>query len=76
LKKKPETDTNFQWSKFAGLASQWAIGIAFLLWLGKYLDKQNFFHLKMPLFIWLLPFIFILISLINIVKETNKKKID
>jgi membrane protein DedA with SNARE-associated domain len=63
----------FQWSKFAGLASQWAITLVCLLFLGKYLDQKHYITFSKPLFIWLLPFAFILFSLINIVKETNKK---
>ena len=60
-------------SKYAGLASQWAVALAALLFLGKYLDQKHWVPIKMPLFIWLLPFLFIIISLIDIVKETNTK---
>jgi hypothetical protein len=74
LKNSTQSKDGFKWAKFGGLASQWAIGLSALLFIGKYLDKKNFFNLKMPLFIWILPFIFIIISLINIVKETNIKK--
>jgi dolichyl-phosphate-mannose--protein O-mannosyl transferase len=63
----------FQWSKFAGLASQWAVALVGLLFLGKYLDQKHFFTFNKPLFTWLLPFVFILFSLVNIIKETNNK---
>jgi hypothetical protein len=63
----------FQWSKFAGLASQWAVALVCLMFLGKYLDQKQFIHFNKPLFIWLLPFAFILFSLVNIIKETNNK---
>jgi F0F1-type ATP synthase assembly protein I len=74
LKNSTQSKDGFKWAKFGGLASQWAIGLVVLLFLGKFLDKKNFFGLKTPLFIWLLPFIFIIFSLINIVKETGNKK--
>jgi membrane protein DedA with SNARE-associated domain len=73
LKNNPPSDHQFQWTKFAGLASQWAVALILLLFAGKYLDKQHFFSIQIPLFIWLLPFLFIIISLLDIIKKTNKK---
>ncbi len=73
LKNIPNSDNNFQWSKFAGLASQWAVVLFLLLFAGKYLDKKHFFKTHIPIFIWLLPFLFIIISLVDIVKKTNNK---
>lgn len=64
-------DGGFRWSKFAGLASQWAVALIALMFLGKFLDKQHYFKTTMPLFIWILPFLFIIVSLIDIVKETQ-----
>ena len=63
-----------EWSKFAGLASQWAVALVLLLFLGKYLDEHHFFKIKTPIFIWLLPFIFILISLVRIIKDTGSTR--
>jgi hypothetical protein len=63
----------FQWSKFAGLASQWAVALVCLLLLGKYLDQKHYFSYNKPLFTWVLPFAFIIFSLINIVRETSNK---
>jgi p-aminobenzoyl-glutamate transporter AbgT len=73
LKNKVKQESGFQWTKFAGLASQWAIALVILIFIGKFLDKKNYFKITTPLFIWLLPFIFILFSLINVVKATNNK---
>ena len=36
-------------------------------------DQKQFIKIKMPLFIWVLPFLFIVLSLVNIVKETNNQ---
>ena len=74
MKNSPKSENGFQWAKFAGLASQWAVALVVLLFLGNYLDKKHFIDIKIPLFVWLLPFIFIIISLVNIVKETENKK--
>ena len=72
--KNNQNDTNrIAWAKFAGIASQWAVALVILLFLGKYFDQKQFIKIKMPLFIWVLPFLFIVLSLVNIVKETNNK---
>ncbi len=73
MKERHNQEQGIAWAKFAGLASQWAVALVALLFLGKYLDQKHWINIKIPLFIWLLPFGFIVISLINIVKETNTK---
>ena len=73
MKDNSNNERGFQWMKFAGLASQWAIALIVLLYLGKYIDGKHFFNRQFPLFIWILPFLFILISLIDIIKKTNAK---
>jgi hypothetical protein len=73
LKNTSNSEQDFQWTKFAGLASQWAVALIILLFLGKYIDKKDFFKINTPLFIWLLPFIFIILSLFDIIKKTNAK---
>jgi len=71
LKNIPTTGNKIVWSKFAGLASQWAVAIFILLFFGKYIDGLHLIKVKTPVFIWLFPFIFIIFSLIRIIKETN-----
>jgi hypothetical protein len=73
LKNTSNSEQDFQWTKFAGLASQWAVALIILLFLGKYIDKKDSFKINTPLFIWLLPFIFIILSLFDIIKKTNAK---
>lgn len=65
--------SNFQWTKFAGLASQWAIALVGLMYFGKYIDHKFLKAGSKPIFIWVLPFSFILISLIRIVRDTKNK---
>jgi hypothetical protein len=77
LKNKSFDKNSFKWSSFAGLASQWAVALVILIFSGKYIDGLHFIKLNFPLFIWLLPFIFILFSLFSIIKQTGRNtKID
>jgi hypothetical protein len=60
-----------QWGKFAGLASQWAIVLTVLIFLGKYMDQKM--ESVAPLFLWMLPSLFIVFSLFKIVRDTQLK---
>ena len=73
MKNTTKTGKSIIGYKFAGLAAQWALAIFILLLIGRYLDGLFLLKTKTPIFIWLLPFIFIIFSLIRIVKETNTK---
>jgi hypothetical protein len=67
-----KSNTNqIQWGKFAGLASQWAVALTLLIFLGKYID-QNMERVA-PLFLWILPSLFIVFSLFKIVRDTQQK---
>jgi membrane protein DedA with SNARE-associated domain len=68
--------SNFQWTKFAGLASQWAIALIALMYFGRYLDGEYLSVSSKPMFIWILPFLFILLSLCRIIRDTKKKSDD
>ena len=60
-----------QWGKFAGLASQWAVALTLLIFLGKYIDQKM--ERVAPLFLWILPSLFIVFSLFKIVRDTQLK---
>ena len=67
-----KNNTNqIQWGKFAGLASQWAVALTLLIFLGKYIDQK--LGKATPLFLWILPSLFIVFSLIKIVRDTQLK---
>jgi len=67
-----KSDTNqIQWGKFAGLASQWAVALSLLIFLGKYIDQKM--GRMAPLFLWILPSLFIVFSLFKIVRDTQLK---
>jgi hypothetical protein len=67
---KNKTEQN-QWGKFAGLASQWAIILTILIYLGKYIDQKM--GMVGPLFLWILPSLYIIFSLFKIVRDTQLK---
>ena len=60
--------------KYAGLAGQLFISIVIALVAGQKVD--SWMNGSFPLFVWLLPLLVILASLIKLVIETNKKKND
>jgi hypothetical protein len=67
-----KSNTNqIQWGKFAGLASQWAVALTLLIFLGKYIDQKM--DRVAPLFLWILPSLFIVFSLFKIVRDTQQK---
>jgi membrane protein DedA with SNARE-associated domain len=58
--------------KYAGLAGQFSISILLTLLLGKKIDY--WIHSSFPLFVWLLPLLVIIASLVKLVIETNNRK--
>jgi hypothetical protein len=68
---KEKITSNIQWAKFAGLASQWAIALTILIFLGRYIDQKM--NQLEPLFLWILPSLFIVFSLFKIVRDTQIK---
>ena len=68
---KNNTNSNIQWGKFAGLASQWGIVLTLLIFFGKFIDEK--LERASPLFLWILPSFFIVFSLFKIVRDTNLK---
>ena len=67
-----KSNTNqIQWGKFAGLSSQWAVALTLLIFLGKYIDQKM--ERVAPLFLWILPSLFIVFSLFKIIRDTQQK---
>ena len=60
-----------QWGKFAGLASQWAVALTLLIFLGKFIDQKT--GRVAPLFLWVLPSLVIIFSLFKIIRDTQPK---
>lgn len=57
--------------KYAGLTTQFMIGIGLFIFLGIKID--NYFKWKTPVAVWVLPLIFIVAIIVKIVLDTSKK---
>jgi F0F1-type ATP synthase assembly protein I len=68
---KSDKPSNQTLMRYMGLATQFFISIGVGLWLGSMID--NYFSIQSPLFIWVLPLLIVVSSLIKIIIDTNKK---
>ncbi len=64
-------NNNLLW-KYAGLATQFLVGIGIAVYAGMKLDE--WLKIKMPLAVWVLPLLLITGVIIKIIKDTAKKK--
>jgi len=58
--------------KYAGLATQFLVGIGLFVYIGLLLDRWMKFDL--PLAVWILPLLLIIGVIIKIIKDTAQKK--
>ncbi len=63
-------NNNLLW-KYAGLATQFLVGIGLFLFLGIKID--GWLKIKTPLAVWVLPLLFITAVIVRIVRDTGKK---
>jgi len=66
-----EPNNNLLW-KYAGLATQFLVGIGLAVYAGLKLDQ--WLKIKTPLAVWVLPLLLITGVIIKIIKDTAKKK--
>jgi hypothetical protein len=66
-----EPNNNLLW-KYAGLATQFLVGIGIAVYGGLQIDK--WLKLKMPLAVWVLPLLLITGVIVKIIKDTAKRK--
>ena len=71
FKKNKNKDITNNLFRYASLGTQISVGLLLLLFLGKKADA--YLHLNST-FIWILPALFIVFSLVQIIKETNPRK--
>jgi len=64
--------SNNQLLKYAGLATQFLIGIGLSVYGGLHIDRWLSF--KTPLAVWILPLLMITGVIIKIIKDTSQKK--
>lgn len=65
-------NSNNQLLKYAGLATQFLVGIGLAVFLGLRFDKWLKFEL--PLAVWILPLLLIVGVITKIIKDTTQKK--
>jgi len=65
-------ESNKQLLRYAGLATQFLVGIGLCVFIGLKADK--WLHISIPLLVWLLPLLLITGIILKIIKETAKKK--
>ena len=70
--KNQSSKSNHNLLKYAGLATQFFIGIGLGIFAGMKLDQWLAF--SNPIFVWLLPLIIIVFSIYKIVQDTAPKK--
>ena len=66
-----EPNNNLLW-KYAGLATQFLVGIGLAVYAGLKIDE--WLKIKTPLAVWVLPLLLITGVIIKIIKDTAKKK--
>ncbi|MEO6669087.1 MAG: hypothetical protein ABIN36_06405 [Ferruginibacter sp.] len=69
MNKKP--DNKLLW-RYAGLATQFLVGIGLSVFIGMKVDK--WLKINMPVAVWVLPLLLIVAIIIKIVKDTAQKK--
>ena len=67
---KPD-NSNLLW-KYAGLATQFLIGIGLFVFIGLKVDK--WLKINTPVAVWVLPLLLITAVIIKIIKDTAQKK--
>ena len=65
-----KNDKNILW-KYAGLSTQFLIGIGVFLYAGYRLD--HYLTLNTPFTIWMFPLLFITAVIVKIIRDTSKK---
>ncbi|OPZ95815.1 MAG: hypothetical protein BWY70_01914 [Bacteroidetes bacterium ADurb.Bin408] len=66
-----KNNNNLLW-RYAGLATQFLVGIGLFLFAGLKLDEWLKF--KMPVAVWVLPLLFIVVVIVKIIRDTGNKK--
>ena len=64
-------DNKLLW-KYAGLATQFLVGIGLAVFIGKKADDA--FHFRTPVAVWVLPLLLIIAVIYAILRDTAQKK--
>ncbi|HPH86642.1 MAG TPA: hypothetical protein PLC48_14325 [Ferruginibacter sp.] len=65
-----KSNNNLLW-KYAGLATQFLVGIGLSVYLGMKMDE--WLKISMPLAVWVLPLLVIIGVIVKIIQDTSRK---
>lgn len=68
--KKPSSSNDLM--RYAGLGAQLFVSIGIAVFAGYKLD--GWLHTPIPLLVWVLPLLFLCLTIYKLIKETNKRK--
>ena len=68
--KKPSPSSDLM--RYAGLGTQIFVALGIAVFAGYKAD--GWLHTPLPLLVWLLPLLFLCLTIFKLVKDTNKKK--
>lgn len=72
LPDKKNTSNKQLLMQYASIGSQLFAGLIITVFFGKWIDEK--LHINFPVFIWLLPLIFIIGMILKVIKDTSKRK--
>ncbi|MGN6211303.1 MAG: AtpZ/AtpI family protein [Parafilimonas sp.] len=72
--KKKDTSNKNLLIQYAGIGAQIIAGLLIFVFIGKWIDGKLQF--SFPIFIWLMPLIFIIGTIIKVIKDTSTRKKD
>ena len=70
--KKNDTSNKNLLIQYAGIGAQIFAGLLIFVFIGKWIDGK--LQLTFPIFIWLMPLIFIIGTIIKVIKDTSTRK--
>ena len=59
-------------TQYAGFAVQFLVGIGVSVWLG--IKSDQWMHIRIPVFVWVLPLLIIIGTIIKAIKDTDNTK--
>ena len=71
MKEKPPPNNRLLW-QYAGIGTQLLVSLGLSAYGGIWLDR--WFHLKLPVFVWLLPLVVIILMIGKALRDTTKKQ--
>lgn len=65
---------NSELMRYAGLGTQLFVALGLAVFAGYKADK--WLHISIPLFVWLAPFVVLIMMIYKLIRETSKRKKD